>query len=313
MEWYNRPFLSHDTLSNQHDFPFYSKRRLTVQQPHLENIGLNQIEISVTLLSGLFCGAFLQPIFGSWSDRVQRRWGRRKPFILAGSLSLILSLLSLAWASSISGLLVSPSASQLTQRQSLVTVTMVSFMAVWVAIQPVQIGLRTLITDDCSESEQSKANARASTHINLAAVLSNLAAFTRILPSKGSDSVFQGLSLLASIALIITIGISCVSIEEKIADLSAGLNIVTASHSTSLRVVWRLLVIEPSPIRTVYLVQFFAWLGWFPSLYYAVTYDFHKLHCSNLHLSTNFTETLNRYVGSLRKCFAGSRNSSSLL
>ena len=230
-------------------------------------------------MSGPLCGAFLQPCFGSWSDQLQSRWGRRKPFIITGTLILVISILSLAWAKSLSRLLVFASATPATHRACLVTITMFSTLSMWVAVQPVQIGLRTLITDDCTKSEQAKANAWAGGYSNLAAAWANLAAYMDLLPHAGvpyrSDhTIFMDLSLLASLVLTITIAVSCVSVREKRLPSAMSTPAGIASHAASLRAMWRLIFGKPSQIRTVYLVQFFAWLGWFPFLYYAVTYGF---------------------------------------
>ena len=48
-----------------------------------------------------------------------------------------------------------------------------------------QIGLRTLITDNCTRTEQAEANAWAGGYSNLAATLANLAAYMNISPHPG--------------------------------------------------------------------------------------------------------------------------------
>lgn len=253
-------------------------------QTHLKSLGLSQSEISITLLFGPLSGAFLQPYVGSWSDRCRSRWGRRKPFILIGTLALVISILCLAWAESITQFFVSPYAPQASYRACLIAVTMLSVFWMWVAIQPVQIGLRTLITDGCSDREQSKANAWATTYNNLAATLANLAAWANMLPHATNDSqrertVFIDLSVLAVIVLIVTVAISCLAVEEKRLDRAIGTLDTRPSSRSRLRAIRAILLGGPSQIRTVYLTQFFAWLGWFPFLYYMVMYDSRPMFC----------------------------------
>ncbi|KAI4170044.1 MAG: hypothetical protein LQ346_008903 [Caloplaca aetnensis] len=196
-----------------------SSTKLTASQTHLKSIGLRQSEVSITLLFGPLSGAFLQPYFGTWSDQCRSRWGRRKPFIIIGTLALVISILSLAWAESITQFLLSPYAPpQASYRAVLVAVTMLSAFCMWVAIQPVQIGLRTLITDACSDRDQTKANAWATTYNNIAATLANLAAWNNMLPHAATApdrTVFKDLSVLAVIVLIVTVAISCLAVEEK--------------------------------------------------------------------------------------------------
>lgn len=247
------------------------------EQTHFKSLGLNALEISITLLSGPLCGAFLQPLFGSWSDQFQSRWGRRKPFIIAGTAALILAIFSLAWAESITQLLLFSSATRATHQTCLVAIAMLSALSFCVAVQPVQLGLRTLITDDLTELEQAKANAWASTYSNLAATLANCVAYTNIFPltrqiSQQSHTVFTDLSMVAILSISFTVVITCISVrEEQTSSVVLDGNRKT-THPATLRSMWKLLS-KPSQIRTVYLVQFFAWLGWFPFLYYAVTYD----------------------------------------
>lgn len=45
---------------------------------------------------GALASMLVAPLFGAWSDRVRTRWGRRKPFLVAGTLGNILGLLALA-------------------------------------------------------------------------------------------------------------------------------------------------------------------------------------------------------------------------
>ncbi|MFN8477341.1 MAG: MFS transporter [Kouleothrix sp.] len=63
-----------------------------------------------TLANILAVGAFLSmvvaPLFGAWSDRIRTRWGRRKPFLVAGTVGNVLGLIALAFIPSTPGALV---------------------------------------------------------------------------------------------------------------------------------------------------------------------------------------------------------------
>lgn len=45
---------------------------------------------------GAFVSMIVAPLFGAWSDRVHTRWGRRRPFLVAGTLGNVAGLLALA-------------------------------------------------------------------------------------------------------------------------------------------------------------------------------------------------------------------------
>lgn len=239
-------------------------------QTHFTSIGLTQSEIALILLSGPICGAFIQPCFGRWSDKTHTSWGRRKPFIIIGAIVLNLALLALAWVEVIIQISV-PSAVSLEKRRAcLVVLTSLLTFSVWASVQAVQIGLRTLITDACSHDEQSQANAWASRYSNFAAVIANFLAYVNFLPRATSGShTFKNMALLATLVLTMTVSVSCLGVRGKshaVASLSIG------RSRAVWRDIWRVFFGSPNQIRTVCLVQFFAWMGWFPFLYYTVTY-----------------------------------------
>jgi MFS family permease len=53
------------------------------------------------LAIGAFVSMVVAPLFGAWSDRVRTRWGRRKPFVVAGTIGNVLGLLALAFIPSV--------------------------------------------------------------------------------------------------------------------------------------------------------------------------------------------------------------------
>ncbi len=52
--------------------------------------------LGMILLLGALVSMVVAPFFGAWSDRVRTRWGRRKPFIVVGTLGNVLGLLLFA-------------------------------------------------------------------------------------------------------------------------------------------------------------------------------------------------------------------------
>ena len=49
------------------------------------------------VLFGAFISMVVAPFYGAWSDRIRTRWGRRKPFLVAGTLLNTVGLLGLAY------------------------------------------------------------------------------------------------------------------------------------------------------------------------------------------------------------------------
>ncbi len=53
--------------------------------------------MALVWIAGPLSGTLVQPYVGIRSDDCRIRWGRRKPFMLAGTVATIISLLALAW------------------------------------------------------------------------------------------------------------------------------------------------------------------------------------------------------------------------
>lgn len=184
---------------------------------------------------------------------------------------LTLALLALAWVKTITRVCIPSTTSPEKRRLCLVAITCLLTFTVWVSVQAVQIGLRTLITDVCSHDEQAQANAWASRYSNFAAAIANLLAYVDFLPrATGGSHTFKDMALLATLILAMTITISCLSVREKQPHTVTSSSV--CRNRMFLRDIWRIFFGSPSQIRTVCLVQFFSWLGWFPFLYYTVTY-----------------------------------------
>jgi hypothetical protein len=56
----------------------------------------------LTLLQGLI----MQPVVGALSDKCTSRWGRRRPFLVAGSVIVIFNLATIGWTRDIMDVLV---------------------------------------------------------------------------------------------------------------------------------------------------------------------------------------------------------------
>jgi solute carrier family 45, member 1/2/4 len=74
--------------------------------PYLLSLGLSKSLMALVWLAGPLSGTLVQPYIGMLSDNCRIPWGRRKPFMLGGTVATIVSLLFLAWTKeSIGGLL----------------------------------------------------------------------------------------------------------------------------------------------------------------------------------------------------------------
>jgi solute carrier family 45 protein 1/2/4 len=92
-----------------------------------------------------------------------------------------------------------------------------------------------------------------------------------VLPFLG-DSQFKVLCAIASISIAITTSISVLSVSERDASLEQDIDDVEEGLIAIFKGLWRSLFRLPAQIMRVCQVQFLAWIGWFPFLFYTTTY-----------------------------------------
>jgi len=76
---------------------------LTAASPYLLELGLSKSFMSLVFMAGPLSGLIVQPLIGVLADRSTSRWGRRRPFMLAGCTICAIAILQLGWARTISG------------------------------------------------------------------------------------------------------------------------------------------------------------------------------------------------------------------
>lgn len=65
--------------------------------PYLLSLGLSKSLMALVWIAGPLSGTLVQPYVGIRSDNCRLSWGKRKPFMIAGTIATIISLMSLAW------------------------------------------------------------------------------------------------------------------------------------------------------------------------------------------------------------------------
>ncbi len=106
---------------------------------------------------------------------------------------------------------------------------------------------------------------------NILGYLSGYVKLPQLLPFFGNTQ-FKGLCVIASIALGSTIAISSLTIPERDPRLEGPPRKSKSGVMAFFRQVFKSIRRLPPQIRAVCQVQFFAWVGWFPFLFYITTY-----------------------------------------
>jgi solute carrier family 45 protein 1/2/4 len=71
--------------------------------PYLLQLGLTKSKTSLVWIAGPLSGLIMQPIVGVIADRSTSKYGRRRPFMVLGSLLVAACLLVLGWTKEVVG------------------------------------------------------------------------------------------------------------------------------------------------------------------------------------------------------------------
>ncbi|EFQ33029.1 uncharacterized protein GLRG_08173 [Colletotrichum graminicola M1.001] len=248
--------------------------------PYLISLGIPKFMISLVWITGPMFGAFVQPVLGALSDQSQHPWGKRKPFIIYGSAAATISLLVLANSSELTSWmwyssLESSDNSDHWQTQILAAVLVI---IVTLALTAYAVGVRALIVDNSPPAQQSAAASWAMRWNVLGNVLLSAVGFVDTQWSLFADegnARFKILAIVVAACTASTVGLSCCSISNE-------RNSVAREHQPGFMQLCRSVI---SPIglakqwwqlsprsRQVCEIQFYAWAGWFPVLYYMSTF-----------------------------------------
>ncbi|KAK5628092.1 hypothetical protein RRF57_003806 [Xylaria bambusicola] len=239
--------------------------------PYLLSLGLTKSKTSLVWIAGPLSGLVVQPIVGTIADRSTSRFGRRRPFILTGAIISALFLLLLGFTEDIMGFFVEDKKSV---EHMTVSAAVLAIYAVDFSINAVMSAARSLVVDTLPIEKQQTGSAWGS---RMSAIGHGMAFATgaidlpSLLGKSFGETQFKQLTVLAAFGLVGTCGMTCWAVTERVllsppkSNRQDGLYQV-ASH------IWSTIVHLPPRIRAICMAQFWAWIGWFPFLFYSTTW-----------------------------------------
>lgn len=204
-------------------------------------------------------------------------------------------MLALAWVDDLAG---GSTRGQVADHSSSTSENVIILLAILliyvlnISIQPLQAGLRTLIVENCPRHQQTQASAWAGGMTGVGNMVGYLSGFTA-LPSLFHLEYwtqFQCLCVVATLSLVITATMSCSIIEHHLRNAPPH-----QPGQTGAAAVLRDLIgtyrSMPAKLRKVCHIQFCAWMGWFPFLFYSTTYvgEFYARRVTSRQLSESST------------------------
>lgn len=245
--------------------------------PYLLSLGLSKSLMALVWIAGPLTGTLVQPYVGMLSDNCRLPWGKRKPFMVAGATATVLSLLFLAWTKEIVGGILGLCGVDLESQGAKTAIIVTAVVGIYVldfAINTVQAAIRAFIVDCAPAHQQEAANAMASRITGVGNIVGYIAGYINLRETLWffGNSQFKILCALASILLTATIVVSTSVIRERDprqdppprGDRPG----VFAFFFTIFKSIKRL----PPQIKRVCQVQFCAWVGFFPLLFYTSSY-----------------------------------------
>ncbi|KAL6241443.1 hypothetical protein RBB50_011707 [Rhinocladiella similis] len=247
--------------------------------PYLLSLGMSKALLAGVWLAGPLTGALVQPYIGILSDRCRVSWGRRKPFMIAGALGVVITSMILAYARDIVRLIGRLDMDAPYTGGYMTATIVLATVMMWCldfAINTVQAAIRAFIVDGAPSHQQESANAWASRMTGVGNVLGYVFGYLD-LPKYFhffGNTQFKVLVVIASIALGSTVLLSVLAIKERNPRLDPPSK--ADNESTGFMAFFKQVFVSikrlPPQIRKVCEIQFFHWIGWFPFLFYITTY-----------------------------------------
>ncbi|OCH90826.1 MFS general substrate transporter [Obba rivulosa] len=243
--------------------------------PYLISLGLSKSAVAMVFLAGPLSGLIVQPLIGVLADNSKSRFGRRRPYILASASICVLAMLLLGFTR--------PFASIFTRSGSVandvltIILAILALFSIDFSINAVQAVDRALLVDTLPSSEQADGNAWAARMLGIGSVAGYFIGNVDLTSpfSFLGDTELEVLSVIGSFLLVATHCVTAYCTKERVVIASKG---PKKSFIRELKDIWVHARTLPSVIRQICLIQFFAWVGWFPVLFYTTAFigELHK-------------------------------------
>ncbi|KAL4926953.1 putative sucrose transporter [Aspergillus undulatus] len=244
---------------------------MTYCTPYLLQLGLTKSRTSLVWIAGPLSGLMIQPLIGVIADRSRSKWGRRRPFMIAGSLVVTLCLLMLGWTREIVNFFVKDA-----DKASRVTIALavLSIYAVDFAINVVQACARSLIVDTLPIPSQQAGSAWATRMSAVGQLIGYVFGSLDIVSIFGTtfgDTQFKQMTVIAALALLAAVAVTSYSVKERILITARGSDEKAGAFQV-LSQLFKTTMDLPPRIQAICWAQFWAWIGWFPFLFYSTTW-----------------------------------------
>ncbi|KAG5340407.1 hypothetical protein C0989_001731 [Termitomyces sp. Mn162] len=189
--------------------------------PYLLSLGLSKSAMSLVFLAGPLSGLFMQPIIGVLADNSTSRFGRRRPFMMVGTIVCVFAMLMLGFTRDF--------ASAFTARGSkgndslTVSLAVLSIYLIDFSINAVMAMDRALLVDALPPAAQASGNAWAARMLGLGSVVGFLFGtipLPKMFPFLGTTEL-EVLSVIVVVLLLGGHSLMAICVKERVLLTSA--------------------------------------------------------------------------------------------
>lgn len=245
--------------------------------PYLLSLGLSKSLMALVWIAGPLTGTLVVPYVGILGDNCRLPWGKRRPFMVGGTVATILGLLFLAWAKEIvTGFLgifgADPASNGV--KVVIITAAVIGIYVLDIAINTVQAAIRAFMVDCAPDHQQELANAMASRLTGIGNIVGFVAGYVNLPEHLWflGNTQFKILCVIACIALGLTIALSTSIIHERDPRIDGPPAKKTPGIVPFFFGIFKSIKRLPPQTKRVCQVQFYAWVGFFPLLFYTSSY-----------------------------------------
>lgn len=243
---------------------------MTYCTPYLLELGLTKSRISLVWIAGPLSGLIMQPVVGVIADRSTSRYGRRRPFMVIGAILTSMFLLLLGWTKEVVAWFATDKD---TIKNATIVLAVFSIYGIDFAINAVQGSCRGLIVDTLPIPKQQAGSSWASRMVAVGSLIGYGVGALKLDTVFGTllgDTQFKQLTVVAAFSLCLAVGLTSWAVTERVLighdgeeQLKASRVLIDLAKST---------FDLPATIKLICHVQFWAWIGWFPFLFYSTTW-----------------------------------------
>ncbi|KAJ7498783.1 hypothetical protein FB451DRAFT_10114 [Mycena latifolia] len=249
--------------------------------PFLLELGLSEQLTALVWLAGPISGLIAQPVIGAVSDSSTSKY-RRRFWVVLSTAALVVSTLVLAYCKDLAAFFIdffAIGAGDWDEKRinwvknTAIGLAVFSFYVLDFALNALQASLRNLLLDIAPASQLNSGNAWHGRMTNAGNIVGFGFGFLPLadLPILNlvGGTQFRKFCIICIIILVATVWITCYCHEEQ---ERPAMHQQKSKGGQVLDNIRTAIINLPRPIRRVCYVQLFAFMGWFPFLFYATTY-----------------------------------------